>query len=124
MLQRSESTMPFQSLQEGIVKLGDFGISRVLDSSTAGAQTTIGTPHYLSPEMVNNEAYGTRSDLWSLGVVTYELAALRVPFAGSSLPAVAMKIMGADPDPLPERYSQVPVRAPLLKGNYRSQPST
>eukprot|EP00931_Biecheleriopsis_adriatica_P086606 TRINITY_DN61238_c0_g1_i1.p1 TRINITY_DN61238_c0_g1~~TRINITY_DN61238_c0_g1_i1.p1 ORF type:complete len:808 (+),score=175.63 TRINITY_DN61238_c0_g1_i1:111-2534(+) len=91
--------------KKGIVKLGDFGISRILDSSTAGAQTTIGTPHYLSPEIVNNEAYGIRSDLWSLGVVTYELAALRVPFAGTSLPAVAMKIMGADPDPLPSVYS-------------------
>ncbi|CAJ1355104.1 unnamed protein product [Effrenium voratum] len=92
---------------QGIVKLGDFGIARVLDSSTAGAQTTIGTPHYLSPEMVNNEAYGTRSDLWSLGVVTYELAALRVPFGGNSLPAVAMKIMGADPDPLLDRSSDL-----------------
>ena len=50
--------------------MGDFGIARILDSSTAGAHTTIGTPHYLSPEMVNNEAYGTKSDLWSLGVRT------------------------------------------------------
>eukprot|EP00930_Biecheleria_cincta_P001079 TRINITY_DN102241_c0_g1_i1.p1 TRINITY_DN102241_c0_g1~~TRINITY_DN102241_c0_g1_i1.p1 ORF type:complete len:828 (-),score=184.35 TRINITY_DN102241_c0_g1_i1:50-2533(-) len=91
--------------KKGIVKLGDFGIARVLDSTSAGAQTTIGTPHYLSPEMVNNEEYGTKSDLWSLGVVTYELAALRVPFHGTSLPAVAMKIMGAEPEPLPTGYS-------------------
>lgn len=92
---------------QGIVKLGDFGIARILDSSTAGAQTTIGTPHYLSPEIVNNEAYGLRSDLWSLGVVTYELAALRVPFGGNSLPAVAMKIMGAEPEPLTARSAEL-----------------
>lgn len=90
--------------RQGVVKLGDFGIARVIDNSV-GAQTTIGTPHYLSPEICNSEPYGTKSDLWSLGVVTYELAALRVPFHGTSLPAVALQIIGADPEPLPESYS-------------------
>mmetsp|Transcript_51227 Transcript_51227/g.166024 ORF Transcript_51227/g.166024 Transcript_51227/m.166024 type:complete len:824 (+) Transcript_51227:178-2649(+) len=91
--------------RQGIVKLGDFGIARVIESSM-GAQTMIGTPHYLSPEMCNSEAYGSKSDLWSLGVVTYELAALRVPFPGTCLPAVAMQIIGADPEPLAAGYSR------------------
>lgn len=91
--------------KQGVVKLGDFGIARLMDSSIAEAQTTIGTPFYLSPEMCNSEGYGLKSDLWSLGVVTYELTVLKVPFAGTSLPAVAMQIMGAEPSPLPEEYS-------------------
>lgn len=89
----------------GVLKLGDFGIAKVLGSTSAAAQTVIGTPHYLSPEMCNNEPYGTQSDLWSLGVVTYELAALRVPFHAHSLPVIAMKICSADPAPLPQEFS-------------------
>lgn len=88
-----------------IVKLGDFGISKVLESTTAGAQTTVGTPLYLSPEICNGEPYGTKSDLWSLGVLTYELAALKVPFQATSLPALIMKVCSATPDPLPQQYS-------------------
>lgn len=91
--------------KQGLVKLGDFGIARLMDSSMAEAKTTIGTPFYLSPEMCNSEGYNLKSDLWSLGVVTYELTVLRVPFGGVSLPAVALQIMGAEPDPLPKEYS-------------------
>jgi len=89
----------------GVVKLGDFGIAKVLGSTSAAAQTVIGTPHYLSPEICNNEPYGIQSDLWALGVVLYELAALRVPFHAHSLPVIAMKICSAEPAPLPNQFS-------------------
>ncbi|CAJ1345104.1 unnamed protein product [Effrenium voratum] len=89
-----------------IVKLGDFGISKVLESTTAGAQTTIGTPLYLAPEICSGEAYGTKSDLWSLGVVTYEMAALQVPFQAASMVALIMKVCSAEPAPLSPSFSR------------------
>jgi len=92
--------------KENEVKLGDFGIARTIDSWSAQVQTQIGTPLYLSPEICNHEPYGVKSDVWSLGVVIYELAALQVPFKATCLPAVAVMICSADPAPLPPRYSE------------------
>ena len=51
----------------GIVKLGDFGISKMLDASIDKAHTQIGTPYYLSPEICESLPYGQKSDIWSLG---------------------------------------------------------
>jgi NIMA (never in mitosis gene a)-related kinase 1/4/5 len=59
------------------VRLGDFGIARVLNSTVALAHTAIGTPLYMSPEVCRNQPYGFKSDVWALGCVLYELTTLK-----------------------------------------------
>lgn len=65
-------------LENGLesVKLGDFGLSRTLDSPNALAQTFLGTPYYMSPEQISHQAYNLKSDIWSLGCLLYEMCAL------------------------------------------------
>lgn len=75
------------------IKLGDFGIARVLQNTCDCAQTQIGTPFYISPEICNSEAYNQKSDIWSLGCVLYELATLRHAFDGKDINIVKWKIM-------------------------------
>ena len=66
--------------KRGILKLGDFGIARVLSNTKSKAKTVVGTPYYLSPEISRSESYNFKSDIWSLGVLLYEMAALQPPF--------------------------------------------
>jgi len=89
-----------------MIKLGDFGIARVLSSTRENAKTMVGTPYYLSPEIVNGKAYSFKSDIWSLGVILYELCALRPPFDASSLSFLAMKISKGQYSPLPTVFSK------------------
>jgi len=57
----------------GGVKVGDFGIARVLSRDTHFAKTRLGTPLYISPEVCEDKPYNEKSDIWSLGVVLYEM---------------------------------------------------
>ena len=76
----------------GNVKLGDFGISRALSTQTSMAETVVGTPYYMSPEVVNSEMYAEPADAWAIGVILYELLALERPFDGANIAALVLKI--------------------------------
>ena len=96
------------------VKLGDFGIARVMSSSGSLAETQIGTPYYLSPEIYEDKPYGKKSDMWSLGVLLYEVIALELPFKASNIAALARKVLSEPPSRLPNPRrgaSDVPVVA-------------
>ena len=57
-----------------LVKIGDLGVAKLLDTSTAFAQTIVGTPYYLSPELCADQPYRDKSDCWALGVLLYEVS--------------------------------------------------
>jgi NIMA (never in mitosis gene a)-related kinase len=90
----------------GHVKLGDFGLARNLTSEFA--RTRVGTPFYMSPELVGGRGYDEKSDIWALGCVCYEMAALRPPFNSilRSEEDLKRNIMGATPKKLPGAYSE------------------
>jgi serine/threonine protein kinase len=67
------------------VKIGDFGISKVLENTSDFAKTSLGTPYYLSPEICMGQKYDYKSDAWMLGCILYEMCTLKKPFEGDSL---------------------------------------
>jgi NIMA (never in mitosis gene a)-related kinase len=87
------------------VKLGDFGISKVLENTNQAAMTVVGTPYYMSPEVVQNHPYTFKSDVWALGCILYELCSLKHAFAADNLLGLVYKIVQDNYDPIPDRYS-------------------
>eukprot|EP00930_Biecheleria_cincta_P001199 TRINITY_DN102360_c0_g1_i1.p1 TRINITY_DN102360_c0_g1~~TRINITY_DN102360_c0_g1_i1.p1 ORF type:complete len:427 (+),score=75.34 TRINITY_DN102360_c0_g1_i1:29-1282(+) len=82
------------------IKLSDFGIAKILEA-TKLTSTVIGTPFYLSPEMVRGGQYGASADAWALGVCLYELLTLRRPFEAGNQLLLARQIVEQEPKPLP-----------------------
>jgi len=87
--------------RENYVRLGDFGISKVLGSTLSVAHTCVGTPLYLAPELCEGKEYNNRCDVWSLGVILYELLTLKLPFHANNMPALVMQIVGGTYPALP-----------------------
>ena len=88
-----------------VIKLGDFGIARVLNNTHEKAKTQVGTPYYLSPEICLDKKYDNKSDIWSLGCVLYELATLKHAFDANNMHALVLKIMRGKYPPPPSSYS-------------------
>jgi serine/threonine protein kinase/hemoglobin-like flavoprotein/class 3 adenylate cyclase len=105
-------------LPSGQVKIVDFGLARIGESSVTGTGTILGTPHYMAPEQVRGRGVDARADLFSLGAVFYELLSGRRAFEGDTIHAVLYAVMQRDPDPLhlvmpsvPAAVSEVVMRA-------------
>ncbi|CAJ0968095.1 unnamed protein product [Ranitomeya imitator] len=88
------------------VKLGDFGLARILHHDTSFAKTFVGTPYYMSPEQMNRMSYNEKSDIWSLGCLLYELCALSPPFTAFNQKELAEKIKIGKFRRIPYRYSE------------------
>ena len=113
--------------EDGIAKVTDFGIAKAVSNSTITAfGTTIGSVHYFSPEHARGGYTDAKSDLYSLGVVMYEMVTGKVPFDADTPVSVALKHMQEDPVPpieenknLPEAVNKIILKAlkkdPMLR---------
>ena len=98
-------------LADGRVKMTDFGISRLESSALTQSGSVIGTPSYMSPEQCQGDKVDARSDLFSTGVVLYELLSGERPFAGRTLTEVALRLLRDEP---PNLASKCPELSPKL----------
>ncbi|XP_066290148.1 serine/threonine-protein kinase Nek11-like [Branchiostoma lanceolatum] len=91
-------------MKNNVIKVGDFGISRILMGTSDMATTFTGTPYYMSPEVLKHEGYNSKSDIWSIGCILYELCWMKHAFEGQSLMGVMYKIVEGKMPSLPDTY--------------------
>ncbi|MFB3922184.1 MAG: protein kinase [Terriglobia bacterium] len=87
-------------LTDGMVKIVDFGIARIAGGSMTRTGLVMGTPMYMSPEQVLGQQVDARSDIFSAGVILYELLTFQNPFGGGDIPSILYKIVEKRPEPL------------------------
>jgi NIMA (never in mitosis gene a)-related kinase 1/4/5 len=109
----------------GQIKVGDLGVSSGSLSKGKLANTQIGTPFYMSPEIWANKPYDDKSDIWALGCILYELAALKPPFNGRDISDLSRKVQAGTFAPAPSTYSKDlhSVIAACLQVNPKHRPS-
>ncbi|XP_036318955.1 serine/threonine-protein kinase dst1 [Rhagoletis pomonella] len=90
---------------QGNAKLGDFGLARMLRKNQDFAATFVGTPYYMSPEIVKGSKYDRKSDVWAVGCLAYEMCALRTPFQAPKFDELTLNISNGKFSHIPDVYS-------------------
>ena len=108
---------------DGSAKIGDLNVSKVAYKGLGYTQT--GTPYYASPEVWNDEPYDSKSDIWSLACVTYEMLALHPPFRAESMDGLYEKVIKGKFAKIDDKYSNDmwELLKKLLKVNPKERPS-
>ena len=106
------------------IKIGDLGVAKELNQASF-ANTLIGTPYYLSPEMCEDKPYNQKSDVWALGCILYELCTYRHPFNATNHGALILKILKTNPEPILASYSSKLQKLvdEILEKNYEKRPN-
>ena len=93
---------------EGKVKIIDFGLAKLGGSRIATERTIVGTPLYMSPEQIGGRKIDHRTDIWSLGVVLYEMATGKLPFEESRFEAIVYAVLNEDFRPMKHFRDELP----------------
>ena len=95
-------------LRDGTVKVGDFGIAALENEIHEEHSQAIGSIHYIAPEQAKGESPDARSDIYSLGIVMYEMLTGHKPYTGSTITEIAIKHMSSDAEPISKLVDDVP----------------
>ncbi len=110
--------------RNGQLKISDFGIAGMVDSKTLSEDGSVmGSVHYFSPEQARGEPVTSSSDLYSVGVILYEMLAGHVPFEGETTVSVAMMHIIQDPKPIEEEADVSPAVAMIVKKALEKNPA-
>ncbi|XP_069118156.1 serine/threonine-protein kinase Nek9-like isoform X1 [Argopecten irradians] len=104
-IHRDVKAMNIFMTKTDLLKLGDFGISKLLESKGQLADTVVGTPYYLSPEIVQGASYDQKTDVWALGCVLFELLTLTKTFQATNQLRLAYEIVRSEQGEVDKRYS-------------------
>ena len=104
-LHRDIKTLNIFLTRDDKVKIGDLGVAKMLESADF-AQTMVGTPFYLSPELCEEKPYNEKSDIWALGCLVYEMCTYRHPFEAANQGSLILKIIRGKYTPILSTYSK------------------